>query len=114
MRIAKVNIEIEIEWQSHKIVQKVRIAILVAACLHIFRAKHVVIRMVLLPFQLLTLTLFLLLPRLLLISLLAFIMALLLQEVFLLSSEIGELFDAGLVQAIDDGVLADPDEDFLD
>lgn len=99
---------------SHEIVQEIRIAILVAARLHILRTKHVVIRMVLLPLELLALALLLLIPSLLLLARLAFVMALLLKEFFLFGAEIGEFLDAGLVQAVDDGVLADFDEDLFD
>lgn len=99
---------------SHKIIQKVLSTILIAAIHHILLTKHIIISMILLPFQLFPLAPLLLLPLLLLFARFALAMSLLLERFFLFGAEVGEFLDSGLVEAVDDGILAGSYEDFAD
>ena len=99
---------------SHKIIQEVLPTILIATIQHVLLTKHIIISMILLPFQLFPLAFLQLLSLPLLIARFTLTVSLLLLRFFLFGAEIGEFLDSGFVESVYDGVLAGSDEDFSD
>lgn len=99
---------------SHEVVEEILISVLVVAGLQILIREHVIICMIFLPLELFILLLLLLFLRTLFIPGLAVTALLLLCVLFLLSLEIREFLDSGLVQTVDDWVLTLLDIDLAD
>lgn len=97
--------------ELHKVVEEVRVSILIAALLDVLFTHKVVVGVLLLPFQLLPLFPLSLLGGFLLLSDSSFFSSLLLQVLFLLCHEIRKLLDARLVQPVDNLVLASRNKD---
>lgn len=100
--------------KSHKVVKEIGVAIMIATGLHVLLSHQVIVRMVLLPFQLFVFPLLLLFPGFLFFSVFALLSPFYFHVFFLLGAKVGELLDAGLVESIDDRIFSFLDEDLTD